>query len=267
MMDSSLTTCRYFSARLPLNLVQFDHPWFQTWMMFLGEGLLIIVFLTNISKFRRDPVYASGKVTFRIFQPILIIPTTCDLTGSTVGNFALLLISASVWQMLRASNIIFTGLLSVLFLKRRLNLFHWLGMFLVACGVALVGVSSLLNTSSGSSQTHSSSIHTAIGCCLVLVSQLIAACQMVLEERLLKHAHFPAVQVVGTEGCIGVALMTCIVLPAVHFANPKNPLHDNALHAFAEIANNRAAFIFPFLCCFSLFLSCLTHLAPCPAYY
>lgn len=236
----------YVHNRLPLQFIYFDHPWFQTWLMFLGEATLLIVFLTNVEQFKRAPEYASGKVVFRRIQPILIIPTLCDLTGSTVGNFALLLISASVWQMLRASNIIFTGILSVIFLRRRLNIFHWLGMALVAIGVSMVGVSSLLNTADGgSSAPHTSGLHTMIGCCLVLVSQLIAAGQMVLEETLLQNSHFPAVQVVGSEGTIGVFLMSAIVLPSVYFIKHSNPLHDNALEAFSEISNNRALFPLP----------------------
>jgi len=45
----------------------------------------------------------------------------------------------SVFQMLRGSVIIFTGILSVLFLKRKLWAFEWLGMGLVTIGLAIVG--------------------------------------------------------------------------------------------------------------------------------
>jgi len=45
----------------------------------------------------------------------------------------------SVFQMLRGSVIIFTGILSVLFLKRKLWAFEWLGMGLVTVGLAIVG--------------------------------------------------------------------------------------------------------------------------------
>ena len=46
---------------------------------------------------------------------------------------------ASVFQMLRGAVIIFTGILSVIFLKRKLFLFHWVGMVVVLMGLALVG--------------------------------------------------------------------------------------------------------------------------------
>lgn len=46
---------------------------------------------------------------------------------------------ASVFQMLRGSVVIFTGILSVVVLKRKLYAFNWFGMFLVLVGLALVG--------------------------------------------------------------------------------------------------------------------------------
>ena len=48
---------------------------------------------------------------------------------------------ASVYQMLRGSVIIFTGILSVLFLKRRLNINNYTGMGITAAGIVLVGLS------------------------------------------------------------------------------------------------------------------------------
>jgi drug/metabolite transporter (DMT)-like permease len=59
---------------------------------------------------------------------------------------------ASVFQMLRGSVVIFTGILSVVFLKRKLYVFHWLGMICVLIGATLVGVASVMD--SGSNTTH-----------------------------------------------------------------------------------------------------------------
>jgi drug/metabolite transporter (DMT)-like permease len=42
--------------------------------------------------------------------------------------------------------VVFTGVLSVLFLRRRLQLFHWTGMALVMAGAFVVGVSALSST-------------------------------------------------------------------------------------------------------------------------
>ena len=45
--------------------------------------------------------------------------------------------------------IIFTGLLSRLVLRRRLQWFKWVGIFFVICGLAVVGVCDLIYTHGG----------------------------------------------------------------------------------------------------------------------
>lgn len=117
----------------------FTHPWFQTWLMFLGEMLCLIGF--GILKLREwqakskqslrsglDTEHDEANVRLLInenslngessqlaeepvqqpcFQWILILPTTLDLTGTTLAGIGLLYINASVWQMLRGSMVIF----------------------------------------------------------------------------------------------------------------------------------------------------------------
>lgn len=51
--------------------------------------------------------------------------------------------SASSFQMLRGSVIVFTGLLSVGFLGRRLELSQWLGIGVTILGLLLVGLADL----------------------------------------------------------------------------------------------------------------------------
>jgi drug/metabolite transporter (DMT)-like permease len=47
---------------------------------------------------------------------------------------------ASVFQMLRGSVVVFTGILSIMMLNRKLWPCHWLGMLLVMGGAFVVGV-------------------------------------------------------------------------------------------------------------------------------
>jgi drug/metabolite transporter (DMT)-like permease len=51
---------------------------------------------------------------------LLAIPACFDIVASTMMNIALTLIAASVYQMMRGMIIIFTSLMSIMFLKRRL---------------------------------------------------------------------------------------------------------------------------------------------------
>ena len=51
--------------------------------------------------------------------------------------------------MLRGAVIIFTGLLSVAFLGKKLKVYEWIGMFTVLAGLIVVGVTDLLEDKGG----------------------------------------------------------------------------------------------------------------------
>src|SRR4051794_17659566 len=69
---------------------------------------------------------------------LLALPACCDITGTTLMNVGLLFVAASIYQMTRGALVLFVGLFSVLFLKRKLYLYHWFSLFLVVVGVGLV---------------------------------------------------------------------------------------------------------------------------------
>ena len=72
---------------------------------------------------------------------LLALPSSCDIMGTTLVNVGLIMVPASIYQMVRGFLVVFVGLFSVIFLKRRLSLSQWGGLFLVVLGVSLVGMS------------------------------------------------------------------------------------------------------------------------------
>lgn len=48
---------------------------------------------------------------------------------------------ASTFQMLRGTMVVFAGFLTIVLLKRRLHLHHWMGIILITAGAAMVGAS------------------------------------------------------------------------------------------------------------------------------
>jgi len=187
------------------------------------------------------------------FHYIFAVTTTCDLIASTLGNIGLLWVPASIWQMMRGSIIIFSGILSIIFLGKRLKSFNWFGMFVVLCGLILVGASSILKGSSGSK---TDSFLVAIGIVFVLGAQLIAATQMVIQEFLLKTKSYHPTNVVFMEGFWGVLIMVCVVLPITYTTPGIGPIappynltnltenaavsiyHENTLDALFQISRN-----------------------------
>jgi hypothetical protein len=106
---------------------EFRHPWFQTWLMFIGEALCLIGFAGVKIKERFSKMDKVDESTERLlindeeiaeepqqpcFQWILVFPTFLDLTGTTLAGIGLLYINASVWQMLRGSMVIFRYFIS-----------------------------------------------------------------------------------------------------------------------------------------------------------
>lgn len=81
----------------------------------------------------------------RNFNPLIfVIPALCDMIATSIMYVGLNLTYASSFQMLRGSVIVFTGILSMGFLDRKLGPREWSGIGMVIFGLALVGVSDLL---------------------------------------------------------------------------------------------------------------------------
>eukprot|EP00727_Mastigamoeba_balamuthi_P006180 m51a1_g2181 putative solute carrier family 35 member f6 (432) ;mRNA; f:100891-102551 len=253
----------------------FEHPWTQSLFMFWGEGLcLAAFFVTRYAPWRRGKSASSGEERkamsfFEMFPPLLIIPTFLDLLGTSISGIGLLYCSASVWQMLRGSIIIFTCILSTIFLKRKTPAYRWFAIIITICGLVLVGLSSVFSTQSKASDKSGSSSgddagsgesagKTVLGIFLVLISQLISGTQMVVEEILLKKKDLAPLHIVGMEGLFGTFLMSFIILPIVYFIPGNNPSsmsrgsYDNAIDAFQQMGSNIALLFYVIIYFFSI---------------
>ena len=173
---------------------------------------------------------------------ICILPACCDVGGTTLSGIGLLFTSASVFQMLRGSIIVFTALLSVIFLKRKLWGYHYLGLLLTITGVTLVGLSSIMgakaSASTGKSTKGASMVF--LGNIMVILSQLMSATQMVVEEKFLKGRKLPPEFVVGCEGMFGMLIMLAIILPTVSHLNGLDGggVHEDPIDAVHMISSN-----------------------------
>ncbi|NXL20980.1 S35F6 protein, partial [Setophaga kirtlandii] len=135
---------------------KFQHPFLQAAGMFLGEfSCLPVFYLLRLRDRRRadrdrDRDRERDPAPSRPFNALLFLPPAlCDMAGTSIMYVALNMTSASSFQMLRGSLIIFTGLLSVAFLGRRLEWSHWAGILLTILGLALVGLADLRGNPGG----------------------------------------------------------------------------------------------------------------------
>jgi len=153
---------------------------------------------------------------WRIF--LLAAPSVCDITGTTLMNVGLLFVAASIYQMTRGALVLFVGLFSVIFLRRKLYLYQWSALFVVVLGVALVGLAgALFGDQSGHDLTQDDgvsantagtpeAVQTIIGVLLIAAAQIFTASQFVLEEWILENYEMDPIEVVGWEGIFGFSV-------------------------------------------------------------
>lgn len=165
---------------------------------------------------------------------LLALPAICDIIGTTLMNVGLLFVVPSIYQMTRGALVLFVGLFSVIFLKRKLHLFQWFALFTVVLGVAIVGLagalfkdhkaalSAVLMVREATKQVvttaqQPSTLRAIIGVCLIAGAQIFTAFQFVLEEFILENYALEPLKVVGWEGIFGFSV-TALAMIVMYFA-------------------------------------------------
>ncbi|KAK6509587.1 hypothetical protein TWF481_004325 [Arthrobotrys musiformis] len=161
------------------------------------------------------PALSGGKIL------LLSLPAICDICGTTLMNVGLLFVAASIYQMTRGALVLFVGLFSVIFLKRHLYIFHWLALFIVVSGVAVVGLAGALFKAPQpheivSDEVEANVLRSLIGVLLIAGAQIFTATQFVLEEHILEKYAMEPLHVVGWEGIFGF-VVTVIGMVFLHF--------------------------------------------------
>ncbi|KAJ9496337.1 hypothetical protein LTR99_005528 [Exophiala xenobiotica] len=170
---------------------------------------------------------------------LLGLPACCDIAGTTLMNVGLLFVAASIYQMTRGALVLFVGLFSVLFLKRKLYLYHWVSLLIVVLGVALVGLAGILYSGDKNSPTSkdvAQDLHDALllardlvaqaadaevfravlGIFLIAFAQIFTATQFCLEEWILENYALEPLRVVAWEGLFGF-IVTVVLQVILHF--------------------------------------------------
>jgi len=222
----------------------FHKPWTQNVLMFIGETFLLTVF------FQRT--YCSSKYLFKrqdISSPfyIFLFPACCDVVGNGLGGVGMLYISAAAWQMLRGSLIVFTSVLSVVFLGRRLYAYNWAAVIMSVFGLVLVGVSVLLDD-------EREYVSVSFGIVLTIISQFFTAFQCVLEELLVKRYQCAPEQVVGYEGAWGVCIMVLVLAVMYEVPGSDSGSYENVVDSISMVADSHILFGFVLLYLISISL-------------
>lgn len=162
------------------------------------------------------------------------------MTATSLMYVGLNLTFASSFQMLRGAVIVFTGLLSVAFLGRRLRYFHWIGIFTVLLGLIIVGLSDFLTSDTGDNADINGII---TGDLLIVIAQVVTATQMVVEEKFLYKYNVPPLLAVGWEGLFGFITLSILLIPMYYipvgaFSGNERGVMEDAIDAFVQLGNN-----------------------------
>ena len=130
---------------------------------------------------------------------LLAIPTVFDLIATVLMNIGLLNVTASVYQMMRGAEMLFAAVFAVLFLHRRLNKYHLLGILccvvshvdmlyspiLTVCTQRPQNSSEVIGSRSGSKSVFTTSIHQMMRGAEMLFAAVFAV--LFLNRRLNKY--------------------------------------------------------------------------------
>ncbi|KAJ9097444.1 hypothetical protein QFC20_006185 [Naganishia adeliensis] len=200
----------------------------------------------------RKPIIPTGDLPMTgIHQALFLFPAVCDIAGTTLMNVGLILTPVSIYQMSRGALVLWVGILSVMFLRRRLRAYQWVSLVIVMLGVALVGLAGSMVKKVPASVVVDGeddgvamillkrlAVATAemvapedptkvfIGVLLITGAQIFTATQFVIEEKILSMYKVEPLQAVGLEGFWGLSVIL-LCMPALHFLfASKSPYFD-----------------------------------------
>ncbi|CAG9330379.1 unnamed protein product [Blepharisma stoltei] len=202
-----------FMDMLKVNGKSFNHPYFQTFSMFIGEFMCLIVYFSL--KFLSRPRNNSQLTESLIEKPNrsgslawLTIPAIFDICGSTSILIGLSFSTPSVYQMLKGFLLVIVALYSVIFLKASLNLNQVLGISINFVGTVIIGIVSVAYKAP-------SAENPLLGIFFIMLGELFSGGFVVSEEMIFKKIKVNPLLAVGIEGSIG-CLVYIIALPILY---------------------------------------------------
>ncbi|XP_013161425.1 PREDICTED: solute carrier family 35 member F6 [Papilio xuthus] len=219
----------------------FNHPFLQAATMFLGEILCLVTFKLIYYKTRNTGGHALTQGN-QNFNPFILMPAAMfDLIGTSIMYIGLTLTYASSFQMFRGSIILFVAVFSTTFLERKIASREWAGIAGVLLGLVIVGATDAIYQAPGEAKGRNSVI---TGDMLIIVAQVVSACQMVYEEKYVTGLNIPSMQAVGWEGIFGFSVLSGLLVifywvPAPsHFGNNPRGTVEDAIDGLIQIGNN-----------------------------
>lgn len=226
----------------------FDKPFMQSFLMFFG--MAFSYFIAHVW----DPEKQGKKLSTSWKQRIIIaIPSAFDLFASTLMTFGLIYINVSIFQMLRGSMVIFSAILTIIFLKKKIPCYRWFSICITIIALVMIGfagiyIPSVSDKNEEDDSKKFSSGQKLFGAILVILSQLVQAGQIVIEEFVLKNVNMPALEIVGWEGIWGLVMMVLVAFPFAFIVPGQDPSPlghslENFMDSFTQLFSSKSVFL------------------------
>ena len=224
---------KYIVSQETLGL-KFSHGWFLNLVMFVGESMGIPVFYLFFNKKKSpkenndDTKHIQGDQQETIEEEVeeeekkpeinkflLAIPGFLDTCSTGLANIGLILLPASIYQMLKGSLIIMTFLMSKFIVKNKHTWDHYVAIPVSTTGVVLVGLSAYLNADEKSDDggNFSDAKTTLLGIVLMVIAMFILSIQFCFDEHFMRKYSCHPLICIGYEGIFGffINLLLCII--------------------------------------------------------
>ena len=216
----------------------FNHPYFQTAGMFLGETLCLFFYLIyhrlshsqQLKELSESQLFTKEGCIPKMGKLVFMISSFFDFLASSLMFLGLVLSAPSVYQMLRGFINVVVAIYTVVFLRFKLFRHQIVGIFLVFTGVSIVGLASILYQAQSAQNPY-------IGIIMILIAQFCAGGVFISEQLFFQHINLHPLQAVGIEGVSG--FMYCaLMLPILNLIPCENPYFCNG----GYVENNIEAF-------------------------
>ena len=223
---------------------KFSHSWFLNLIMFIGESMGIPVYyilfkkkeenkpLLIVAKKDEDeekkeeekegekgvptPDEEEEEKKPEINKFLLAIRAFTDTCSTGLANIGLILLPASIYQMLKGSLIIMTFLMSKFYIKNKHILDHYIAIPVSTLGVILVGLSAYMNAAEDEEKGNkdaSDASQTLLGIILMLLAMFILSIQFCFDEYFMRKYKCHPLICIGYQGVFGffINLFLCFV--------------------------------------------------------
>ena len=179
-------------------MTQFKKTFFLSTVVFASMCLAMVYFVLFRRKTANPSTYSRQMIL------LMFMPSMLECIAFCMGVYAQILMALSLAMIMKGAKVVFSGLFTVTFLKRKLQVFHWVSVALCLAGLAVAGASEYLNNPDDA-------LTVVIGCCVLLAAECMKAFHVIYDEMMMKKHKCDVLFVVGMEGIYS----TIFLIPAL----------------------------------------------------